>query len=174
MCRSIWRKELKKNLSCSILGLYKGNIMTRKEIIHRCLCLKRLIYRVNQIKLQGLVSRKTRGNFSGSKANFKIKTCWIVAQFLAHKPVNFASLIDSFIVLFSKWLKLWSWMQTQQYKTAFRARKVTGTFEKQARGRSCSDSRAVVVYPVDNGIGSDTLSFLPLDRADSSGECRAI
>ena len=32
----------------------------------------------------------------------------------------------------------------------------------------------VVVYPVDNGIGSDTLSFLPLDRADSSGECRAI
>ena len=75
MCRSIWRKELKKNLSCSILGLYKGNIMTRKEIIHRCLCLKRLIYRVNQIKLQGLVSRKTRGNFSGSKANFKIKTC---------------------------------------------------------------------------------------------------
>ena len=53
------------------------------------------------------------GNFSGPKANFKIKTCWIVAQFLAHKPVNFASLIDSFTVLFSKWLKLWSWMQTQ-------------------------------------------------------------
>ena len=33
--------------------------MTRKEIIHLGLCLKRLIYRVNQIKLQGLVSRKT-------------------------------------------------------------------------------------------------------------------
>ena len=31
------------------------------------------------------------GNFSGTKANFEIKTCWIVAQFLAHKPVNFAS-----------------------------------------------------------------------------------
>ena len=44
MCRSIWRKEL-KNLSCSILGLYKGNIMTRKEIIHLGLCLIRLIYR---------------------------------------------------------------------------------------------------------------------------------
>ena len=28
------------------------------------------------------------GNFSGPKANFKIKKCWIVAQFLAHTPVN--------------------------------------------------------------------------------------
>ena len=26
--------------------------------------------------------------FSGLKVNFKIKTCWIVAQFLAHKPVK--------------------------------------------------------------------------------------
>ena len=59
------------------------------------------------------------GNFSGPKANFKIKTCWIIAQFLAHKPVNFASLIDSFIVLFSNRLKLWSWMQTQQTQNRF-------------------------------------------------------
>ena len=36
----------------------------------------------------------------------------MVAQFLAHKPVNSASLTDSFIVSFSKLLKLWSWMQT--------------------------------------------------------------
>ena len=50
------------------------------------------------------------GNFSGPKANFKIKTCWIIAQFLAHKPVNLVSLIDSFIVLFSNRLKLWSWI----------------------------------------------------------------
>ena len=28
------------------------------------------------------------GIFSGLKVNFKIKTCWIVAQFLAHKPVK--------------------------------------------------------------------------------------
>ena len=28
------------------------------------------------------------GNFSGLKVNFKIKTCWIVAQFPAHKPVK--------------------------------------------------------------------------------------
>ena len=54
------------------------------------------------------------GKFSGAKANFKITTCWIVAQFLAHKPFNFVSLTDSFIVLFSKLLDFWSWMQTQK------------------------------------------------------------
>ena len=42
------------------------------------------------------------GNFSGPKANFKITTFWKVAQFLSHKPVTFASLTDSFIVLFLK------------------------------------------------------------------------
>ena len=32
------------------------------------------------------------GNFSGPKANFKIKTCWILrAKFLERKPVSFAS-----------------------------------------------------------------------------------
>ena len=41
-------------------------------------------------------------SFRGPKANFKIKTFWIVVQFLAHKPVSFASLIYSFIVSFSK------------------------------------------------------------------------
>ena len=39
--------------------------------------------------------------------NLFFKTCSI-AQFLAHKPVNFVSLTDSFIVSFSKLLKLWS------------------------------------------------------------------
>ena len=39
------------------------------------------------------------GNFSGPKGNFEIKTCYIAAQFLAHKPVNSASLTNSFIVL---------------------------------------------------------------------------
>ena len=42
------------------------------------------------------------GNFSGPKANFKITTCLMVAQFQAYKPVNFASLNDSFLVLFLK------------------------------------------------------------------------
>ena len=77
--------------------------------------------------------------FRGSKANFKINTCWIAVQFLAHKTVNFASLSDSFIVSFSKLLKLWSWMKTQQHKIAFPALKVTRTFEKQAPGARFSN-----------------------------------
>ena len=48
-------------------------------------------------------------NFSGPKDNFSIKICWILAQFLAHKPVNFASWTVSFIALFWKIMKLWSW-----------------------------------------------------------------
>ena len=37
----------------------------------------------------------------------------MVAQFLAHKPVNSASLTDSFIVLlYLFYLYYWSWMQT--------------------------------------------------------------
>ena len=62
---------------------------------------------------QGPVSRKTRKLF-GPERKFEIKTCYIVTQFLAHKPVNFASFTNSCIVLFSKLLKLWSWTQTQQ------------------------------------------------------------
>ena len=54
------------------------------------------------------------GNFSSPKANFKLKTGWKVAQFLAHKPLNFASLTDTFIVSFSKLLKLWYWIPTRQ------------------------------------------------------------
>ena len=49
------------------------------------------------------------GNFSHHKANFRSKPVRIVAQLLAHKPVSFASFTNSFIVLFSKLLKLWSW-----------------------------------------------------------------
>lgn len=45
-------------------------------------------------------------NFLGPKATFKIKTYLIVAQFPTHKPVNFASLIDNYIVSFSNLLKL--------------------------------------------------------------------
>ena len=40
------------------------------------------------------------------EGKFKITTFVIVAQFLAHKPVNFASLTDSFIVSLSELLKL--------------------------------------------------------------------
>ena len=54
---------------------------------------------------------ETPRNVSGPKPNFGIKTCWIVAQFLAHKPVNFASFSDNFNVSFSKLLKLSSWIR---------------------------------------------------------------
>ena len=33
------------------------------------------------------------GHFSGPKEKYEIKTCWIVAQFHAHKPFNFASFL---------------------------------------------------------------------------------
>ena len=46
-----------------------------------------------------LVSRKAYNSVSGSKANFKSKTYWIVAQFIAHKPVSCASLTDSFKII---------------------------------------------------------------------------
>ena len=70
-----------------------------------------------------------------SKANVDIKTCRMVAQFLAHKPVNSALLTDSFILSFSKLLKLWSWMQTRQTQIQLSGpRKVTGTSEKRAPG----------------------------------------
>ena len=55
------------------------------------------------LKGQGPVSWNAR---KGPRAYFKTKTCWIVAQFLAHKPVNFASLTDSFIVSFANYWNL--------------------------------------------------------------------
>ena len=58
----------------------------------------------NEIRPLRSLSRKAR-NFSGPKANFKIKICSIVAQF-GHKPVNFASLTDSFVLTFSNYWTL--------------------------------------------------------------------
>ena len=58
------------------------------------------------LKGEGPVSPKVRKLFLSRKANFQIKTCWIVAQFLAHKPVNFAWLTDSFIVSFANYWSL--------------------------------------------------------------------
>ena len=62
-----------------------------------------------------------------ARENFKIRSCWIAAQFLARKPVNFLCLL----IVSIYHLQLWSWMQTLQHKTAFRFRKVAGTFEKR-------------------------------------------
>ena len=53
-------------------------------------------------------------NLSAPKANFEIKTSWMVAKFLANKQVNFGLLTDTFLLSFLKLLKVWPWMQTQQ------------------------------------------------------------
>ena len=68
------------------------------------------------------------GNFSSPKANFEVKTCklLIVAQFLAHKPVNFASL--TFILpIFQNYWNFDLECKHGKHKTAFRARKVIRT-----------------------------------------------
>ena len=67
------------------------------------------------------------GNFLDPKAN---RTSWMVAKFLAHKPASSASLTDSFIVSFST-LLIDLECKHSEHKTTFRARKVTGTFEKR-------------------------------------------
>ena len=77
------------------------------------------------------VSQKARKLFGPAKASFKVKTCWILAQLLPHKPVNFASLTDSFITSFKIIETLILNVNTKQN---FRGRKVIGTFEKQAAG----------------------------------------
>ena len=61
----------------------------------------------------GALFSKGPGNFSSPKANFKPKTCWKVAQFLANKQLNFASLTNSFIFN-NLWLKLWCRIPTRQ------------------------------------------------------------
>ena len=48
-----------------------------------------------------------------------MQTYSIVVQFLAHSFVNFTLLTDSFIVSFSKLLKLWSWMKKRRTQNGF-------------------------------------------------------
>ena len=72
------------------------------------------------------------GNFSGPKENFIVKTGWIAAQFLAHKPVNCASLTDRFILIsFSKLLEPWSWMQTRRRRNSFTGPKRFRDFQEK-------------------------------------------
>ena len=109
-----------KNLAYSHRSTHK--CYTQKEFLHPCpsfycnnqilefyhfscwdiLCMTSFSSKILQdCPFQGLVSWKA-SIFLGKKANFKIKTCWIVVHFLAHKLVNFALLTDSFILSFSK------------------------------------------------------------------------
>ena len=79
-----------------------------------------------QAKISGTQTRgpflKGPANFLGPKTNFKIQTCWIGSTVASPQTVNCASLSDSFIVLFSKLLKPWSGMQTQQTQNSFPSR----------------------------------------------------
>ena len=55
---------------------------------------------------QGEEQEQGPKNISRPKANLKLKTICIVGQFQAHKPFNFVSLTDSFILSFSELLNL--------------------------------------------------------------------
>ena len=73
------------------------------------------------------------GTFSVLKANFKVNKK-IVPQLLTHKQVNLASLTDGFVLNFDLGCK------RGKHKAAFWARKVTGTFKKQAPGLCFGDT----------------------------------
>ena len=63
------------------------------------------------------------GNFSGAKANFKIQTSWLVAHFLAHKPILLPQLVVSSYYSQNYWNFALEYKHFK-HKTAFRARKV--------------------------------------------------
>ena len=87
------------------------------------------------------------GNSTGPKANFKVKTFWIVAQSLAYKPVNFASLTDSFITSISKLLEPWSWMQTRQIRNSSSGPKSYRDFQETGPAGTVRASSRPTILP---------------------------
>ena len=63
----------------------------------------------------------TRARFSKGPETFQARRQILKSKKLlvAHKPVNFASLTDSFIISFSKLLEPRSWMQTWQTRNSY-------------------------------------------------------
>ena len=93
--REVTNGKLAKELQ-SAKGLEKLSVITGARWGHS------IVWSVYKVDNPGPVSRKAQKHF-GPKANFRIKTCWIVAQFLAQKPDSLLqSLTDSFTVPFSK------------------------------------------------------------------------
>ena len=90
----------------------KGTDTTAKQVTSSCkrpfnpYIFSGHLWNLDSLKRLGPVSPKARKRFLSRKANFQIKTCWIEVQFLAHKPVNFAWLNDSFIVSFANYWSL--------------------------------------------------------------------
>ena len=68
-------------------GLEKLSVITGARWGHS------IVWSVYKVDNPGPVSRKAQKLFV-PKTNLRIKTCWIVAQFLAHKPVNFAPVVN--------------------------------------------------------------------------------
>ena len=67
-----------------------------------------LCHKVEKKDAAGACFSKGPQTFRSQRQILKSTPVELEAQFLAHKPVNYVSLTDSFIVLFSKLLKLWS------------------------------------------------------------------
>ena len=81
---------------------------------------------------------KVMANFLDLKANFKLKTVWIVDQFLALKQVDFALLTDS---------SLYHWKTLIFTANAANIKQLSGpenrSFEKQAPGDHFINSRNI-------------------------------
>ena len=93
--REVTNGKLAKELQ-SAKGLEKLSVITGARWGHS------IVWSVYKVDNPGPVSRKAQKHF-GPKANFRIKICWIVAQFLAQKPDSLLqSLTDSFTVPCSK------------------------------------------------------------------------
>ena len=91
------RRELEPKC---VVKLFQGSLLgTRWSAIGQLATVPKIFAKVNSAP--GTCFSKSPETFRA-----RIKTLVIVAQFLAHKPVNFASLTDSSIVSLSELLKL--------------------------------------------------------------------
>ena len=119
--------ETRSIVSNSTMGLFWNGISTQSFFAQPSGTLwKNAIAFLKEVSRGPFLERP--GNFLDPKEN---RTCWMVAKFLAHKPASSASLTDSSIVSLST-LLIDLECKHNEHKTTFRARKVTGTFEKRA------------------------------------------
>ena len=97
--REVRNGKLAKELQ-SAKGLEKLSVITGARWRHS------IVWSVYKVDNPRPVSRKAQKHF-GPKASFRIKTCWTEAQFLAHKPANFASVVNwwFYCIIFKNYLK---------------------------------------------------------------------
>ena len=110
MLQSNWLETTQRFICCKLwfiglAGCKKRCGIRKKE--HKDLFVVTMIWiGWYAVREPGARFSKDPETFWARRQIFKIKTCWIVTQFLSHKPFSFISSADSFIVLFSKLLKL--------------------------------------------------------------------